>query len=216
VWFLTIFFGSLVVSFSGALMPGPVTITAIERSARGGAAAAAFVGVGHAILELFVTVGLAIGLLSVNAPAAKAAVGMVGGAVLVWMGLGMWKSARTAELKQAAGGEIQRARRGALLAGVVTSLSNPYWFLWWLTIGAGFVASASDRGPVAVAAFYVGHISGDLVWLVLLGFAAAKGAELMSQQAYRRVLWACALLLIAFGALFVTVGVGSIRKGGGT
>ncbi|MBM4087522.1 MAG: hypothetical protein FJ272_22235, partial [Planctomycetes bacterium] len=104
VSFLTIFFGSLVVSFSGALMPGPVTITAIERSARGGAAAAAFVGVGHAILELFVTVGLAIGLLSVNAPAAKAVVGMVGGAVLVWMGVGMWKSARTAELRQAAGG----------------------------------------------------------------------------------------------------------------
>jgi threonine/homoserine/homoserine lactone efflux protein len=207
MWLLSILFRSFLVAFSGALMPGPVTVTAVERATRGGVRAATCVAVGHSILELFLTILLAVGLLSVNAPMLKAVVGVIGGAVLVWMGVGMTRSARTAELVKATGQASSQAGWRAMVAGVVTSLSNPYWFLWWFTIGTTFVASASERGVGGITAFYLGHISGDIVWLAALGFAVAKGSALMSARAYRGLLLACAVLLIVFGMLFLAAGL---------
>ncbi|HID07903.1 MAG TPA: lysine transporter LysE [Armatimonadetes bacterium] len=203
MWLLSIFFGSLMVAFSGALMPGPVTITAIERSARSGALAAVFVAMGHSALELVTTIALAIGLLKANVPLLKIIIGLLGGCALIWMGIGMMRASKDAQLPQAGQSESSHAHWSAMLAGVLTSISNPYWAIWWLTIGASYVAFSWKWNVCGLTAFYLGHISGDIIWLALLGIAVAKGSMLMSTRAYRWLLRSCSLVIILFGGLFI-------------
>jgi len=202
-----IFVGSFVVAFSGAVMPGPVTVAALERAARVGVLGALFVALGHALLEVLATAGLALGLLRAGGPFVKGAIGVVGGAILLWMGLGMMRASGKAEIPQPGRGGNPGGPAAAALAGVLTSLSNPYWALWWLTIGAKYVALALGAGIAGVAAFYIGHILGDIVWLSALGVAMSRGRRLMSKRAYRGLILGCGLLLCGFGAFFAASGL---------
>lgn len=198
-------------------MPGPVTVVALERATRAGVLGAVFVALGHAALEVLTTAGLALGLLKAGGPFVKGAIGVFGGAILVWMGAGMVRASKEAELPQSRdGGDPGRPApsvkgravlAGAALAGVLTSLSNPYWALWWLTIGAKYVALALEAGAAGILAFYFGHILGDIVWLSALGAAMSRGRRLMSERAYRGLILGCGLLLCGFGAFFLASGL---------
>jgi threonine/homoserine/homoserine lactone efflux protein len=71
--------------------------------------------------------------------------------------------------------------------GIVLSLSNPYWILWWATIGLAMLTPAIDQGWPAVASVYAGHISADLAWYGAVSAAVAGGRRVMPTAARRAV-----------------------------
>lgn len=203
---IPIFITAFVVALSGAMMPGPLlTVTVNETVRRGRFAALALVS-GHALLELAIAVALALGLSRfLGNELVIRAIGVIGGAVLLWMGAGIirdviGKRVSLSEIKASdAGGS------GMLLAsGVVTSVANPYWTLWWATIGAGLLAkSMLQAGAGGFVSFYLGHILGDYVWYVLVGFVVAAGSKFAGDTIYRAVLFACGLFLVALAISFM-------------
>ena len=62
--------------------------------------------------------------------------------------------------------------------------------------------------------FFIGHISADLLWYVLVAEAVWKGRRLMSDRIYRGMIGACAIFLLVLGAGFIRYGV--IRWSGGS
>ena len=92
------------------------------------------------------------------------------------------------------------------------SLSNPYWSIWWLTIGMGLVLAAQKRGFAGVAIFFLGHILADLSWYSFISFSLCKSAKHMSVRAYRVLLAVCAILLIGFGVWFAMYALGRIPQ----
>ncbi len=72
---------------------------------------------------------------------------------------------------------------------------------------AGRVPSL-DHGAPGVASFYTGHVITDLGWLSLITFALASGRRIMSRRAYRGILFACGLFLLALGGWFLASGLG--------
>src|SRR3990170_2192404 len=66
-----------------------------------------------------------------------------------------------------------------IASGVAASLSNPFWFVWWATVGAAYIAEALDEGAIGVATFYSAHILTDLGWLSLIALALASGRRIM-------------------------------------
>jgi threonine/homoserine/homoserine lactone efflux protein len=90
------------------------------------------------------------------------------------------------------------ARFGLIPAGVLTSLANPYWFIWWATIGASYILFSLDYGAAGEMAFYCGYILSDLSWNSLLAFKR----KVMSDRFYRGVIFVCGLFLIAMSVLF--------------
>ena len=85
-----IFFVSLAVGLSGALMPGPMLTVTINESYRRGFVAGPLVVAGHAVLEGALIVLLVLGLDQVlGNDAFFGVVGVAGGAFLLWMGLDM-------------------------------------------------------------------------------------------------------------------------------
>ena len=208
-----IFATSLFVGFSGALMPGPLLTVVISRSAQRGFWEGPTLVLGHAIAEFLIVAGLAAGLsrlLRQNLVAGL--IGILGGAFLLWMGFDIARSAwwGTVSLEQATGAEAG-LQLGPIFTGAVVSISNPYWVLWWATVGASYVALSLGRGPLGLTSFYFGHILSDLSWYSLVALLIAKGKALLSQPVYRLILLVCGLFLIALSFYFIYSGIKFLR-----
>ena len=83
-------------------------------------------------------------------------------------------------------------------AGVITSVSHPYFWLWWLTAGAGLETSL-----FAASIFLVGHFMADLGWYTFVSTAISRGRSLMSEGTYQQVLMGCGGFLVVFGVWFM-------------
>ncbi len=146
--FLGIFWMSFLIGFSGALVPGTVLTVTIKETGRRGAWAGPLVTFGHGITEIAITIALILGLSTfLNDPRVKIAVAIVGGAFLIFMGASMLVKIRSLEeeLSPERGGK--RTGRGTpVLLGMTTTLSNPYWFGWWGSVGASMLVASSSLG----------------------------------------------------------------------
>jgi threonine/homoserine/homoserine lactone efflux protein len=228
---------SFLVGLSGAMMPGPVlTVTigetaarlraelsgpdqegkagppgtaesakALRRAQTRGALAGPLIVLGHGILESLLVAGVILGLgrLLVLQPVIGT-MALVGGAVLLWMAWGMFRSMKRLSLRTAAATE---RGRHPILAGILTTLANPYWIIWWATIGLSYIALSLRLGLLGLVSFYIGHILSDLAWYGSVSASLALGGRLLTDRAYRGLVAACAVLLLGFGLYFGYAGV---------
>ena len=203
---LGIFFSSFIVGLSGALMPGPMLTVTISQSAFRGWVVGPLVVLGHGILELFLVVGVVYGLGEFLAQGPViGTIGLVGGSVLLWMGGSMLRDAPRVSL--IIKGDKGIAALHPVWAGILSSLSNPYWIIWWATIGLSYIAFSQQYGKVGISFFYSGHITADLVWYVLVAFLVHFGKRWISDRTFRGVIAVCGVLLLAFGLYFGYSGV---------
>jgi threonine/homoserine/homoserine lactone efflux protein len=167
-------------------------------------------------------------------------VALFGGLVLLWMGFELLRTAPGARLELSReaidaitdSGEPRWSR--ALLAavtgrnasvtfadprslvmtmaaaGVLVSLSNPYWTLWWASIGTDYLRRALDAGAAGVPVFYAAHVLSDILWLTFVAFVLASGRRLVSAGLYRGLLAVFGLLLLGLGVWSVSTGVGAL------
>jgi threonine/homoserine/homoserine lactone efflux protein len=196
---------SFIVALSGALMPGPLLTLTVGEAARRGFWAGPLIIVGHALLELALVLLLLAGVgVWLHRPLVLGLVGVVGAGMLGWMGLGLLRASRHSHLQfdpQAASG------LNPVVAGVLMSAANPYWLIWWLTIGLGYVMFSMQYGLVGVALFFIGHILADFAWYTLVSGAVAQGRRFISDRFYRGFLAGCGVFLFAFGGYFAVQGV---------
>lgn len=205
---LLIFTTSFVVGLSGAMMPGPVLAITISESARGGFWAGPKIVLGHGILELALVVALALGLSQlITSDSVSAIIGLVGGGILLAMGVVAVRQGRgNVTMPTAASAEVGRDSK-VILSGVLASISNPYWFIWWITLGTVYLLWALSLGIAGVASFFTGHILADLGWYALVAFIVATGRKVMNDKVYRGLLVICGLALLALGVYFILSGV---------
>jgi len=211
-----IFATSLMVCLSGALMPGPLLTVTISQSAQRGFWQGPLLILGHAMAELALVLALTAGLSRLlRQKAVTGLIGLLGGAFLLWMGLDIARSAwwGTASLSLASA-ERSGTQMGPVVAGVLISISNPYWVLWWVTVGMSYVALALRKGPLGLGSFYVGHILADLSWYSLVAFVITAGRSLLSQPLYRSILFVCGFFLIALSLYFIYSGINFLRGKG--
>ena len=214
---LAVFATPLMVGFSGAMMPGPLTASAITQSACRGFWAAPLLVSGHAIAELAMVVALTMGLGAVfRSELVAGIIGLVGGATLAWMGVDIIRDVWYGQITLSAPGS-QASGGGSLsplVTGILVSLANPYWVLWWATIGLSYVVLASKRGKLGVGAFYTGHILSDFIWLSLIGLAVVSGRRVLSDSLYRGILAVAGCFLVAMSLYFIYSGLSFLRGKG--
>jgi threonine/homoserine/homoserine lactone efflux protein len=201
--------------FSGALMPGPLLAVTVADAAANGFWAGPLLMVGHGLLELMVIAALAVGLgAALRKRYVFAALGLIGGGVLVWMGWGMLVSPGAGGVgfldagRGLAGGAPWRLGSAGreVARGLLISLSHPYWSLWWATLGMALVARARRDGAVGLGVLFVGHVGSDLVWYCLVALGVAYGRSFMSPLFYRWLVGACGAFLVVLAAYFVISG----------
>jgi threonine/homoserine/homoserine lactone efflux protein len=200
------------VGLSGAMSPGPYLTVTIARTMRRGAFSASLMLVGHAALEAVLLVGFAFGLdLFLREPTVVTALSLIGGAVLLWMawglGKGAWTGSIVADLEHSEEAAVKESAAGPVAEGALVSLSNPYWTLWWATIGVKLASDALAIGPVGVLAFFIGHELADVAWYGFVIFAVSRGRGLLSARVYRVVMGVLAAFLVALGGRFLIGGI---------
>jgi len=203
-----IFFTSFFVALSGSLMPGPLLTYCIAESLQRGAKAGPWIILGHGLLELALLAALFWGLapLLVN-QSVFGWIALLGAMVLIWMGYGMVKSFfRLDPLPWLELEKSSKPGRSLIWGGVVMSLANPYWSLWWASIGLTYVLYAARFGPLALVVFFVGHILADLAWYCLLSVSVAQGRQRVGAKFYHQLLGLCGLFLILFALAFAWAG----------
>lgn len=223
-----IFTTAFIVGFSGAIMPGPLLTVTIGESARRGFMAGPLIVVGHAVLELALILALAGGL-SVLLTAARVSqiIAVLGGAFLLYMGAGMARDAaagrislkmsdqawqegdhmKAGGISRGPGHPAAKKSMHPVLAGILISVSNPYWTLWWATVGLGYITLSLQKGTLGLASFFTGHILADLVWYSLVAAAVAGGRKFLSDRVYGGVIAACGIFLIGLGGYFLYYGI---------
>jgi threonine/homoserine/homoserine lactone efflux protein len=203
-----IFVTSFIVALSGALMPGPVLTVTISQSAAGGWLVGPLVVLGHGLLELSLVLGIVYGLGEFLAQGSViGAIGIIGGAVLLWMGGSMLRDARKVSL--ALEGKRGAASLHPVWAGILCSLSNPYWIIWWATIGLSYIAFSMKYGTIGISLFYTGHILADLAWYALVSSLVHFGKRFTNDRAFQTVIGICGVMLLGFGVYFGYSGVKS-------
>jgi threonine/homoserine/homoserine lactone efflux protein len=193
--FLATVFG---ISLTGAMSPGAVTAAAISMGARDRFAGTRM-ALGHAIIEIPLMVLLLFGAAELlQMPPVATTIGLAGGAFLIFMAIGMVKDLRRS-------GDINTSfvKGGPLTTGIVLTGANPYFLIWWATIGLTLINDAAKLGAVAFALMAVAHWSCDLIWLTILSWASFKGTSVLKPGARKKVLLLCAIALFGFGLWFI-------------
>jgi len=186
-------------------MPGPLLTMTISESAQGGFSAGPRLILGHAILELGMVVALMLGLAPLlSRDATFIVIALSGALILGWMAVGMLRSLPTVSIDW----ETRRERSGGLVkAGILLSLANPYWTIWWATIGLGYILTCREFGLPGITAFFLGHIAGDLAWYALVALLVSRGRHLLSTRVYRCLIGSCALFIACFAGFFAWSGL---------
>jgi threonine/homoserine/homoserine lactone efflux protein len=191
-------FQVVTISLSGVMAPGPVTAAAIAMGARN-RFAGTIIAVGHGIIEFPLMILIVVGFdrLLKWLPF-QIVVGFAGGAFLWFMAVGMLRSLNATEDQQ-----LKITKSGPLIAGIALSGGNPYFLLWWATIGLTLATTATSLGIWAFALFAIVHWLCDLIWLQALSWASFKGSVLLGPRSQRIVMFVCSWALFAFGVFFV-------------
>jgi len=180
------------------MQPGPVTATAIAMGARS-RYAGTLIAIGHGIIEFPLMVLIIFGLGKYfKLPKVQIAIGLAGGAFLLLMAIQGLLS-----LKAKTGNKSKALTNKPVLAGIILSAGNPYFLIWWATVGLALATQATQWGIWAFALFALAHWSVDLIWLQILSWVSFKGSVLLGPRGMRIVLMICSAALLLFGLFFI-------------
>lgn len=126
---------------------------------------------------------------------------VIGGGMIIWLGIGMFRS-RTEVVTQ--GKDLPYS---AFTAGILTSGLNPFFLLWWVTVGSMLIMLIIDFGIGGLILFVVIHWLCDLLWLSLVSVIVNKTHSLWGRRVQEWVFIASSILLAGFGIWFVVSGV---------
>ena len=207
---LGLFSVGFVLGLTGAMAPGPLLTVTISESTRKGGIVGPLLVLGHGILEFVLLCAIVFGLGSLlNNRIIFSFIAFFGGIILIYMG-----SMTIKDLKRYSLDGAERSEGSGMhpvAAGILVSLSNPYWFIWWITIGMGYVMFAKGLGLHGIIAFFAGHILSDLAWYSFVSYGMQFGGKHMSMKVLRTILFFCSIFLILFGIFFIIKGYSFIR-----
>ena len=203
---VALFFFSFMLAAGAVMSPGPVSAAVVSQSPHRGWIVGPLISSGHALLESILLLLIIIGLSPfLQQPFIKITISFVGGLLLIWMGLNFAIGAILGRLllpqKDELLTKISLAKLFSL--GIITTISNPFWYAWWATVAAGYLVLAKQMGVLFILAFYLGHISADFCWNTFLSTAFGKTGKWITQQVYNFIMAGCGLFLITIGGSFL-------------
>ena len=185
------------ISLSGVLMPGPVfaatVIKGVERKHAG-----AWIALGHLSVEVPLIFCIIAGMYYVFMNQwVKAGIGLIGGVLLIFLGIRMIQMRWDKEVIKTA------FPYHPYIAGVITTISNPYFILWWATVGASIILWGMTFGLVGIIGFIIVHECCDLGWDYLVAYTSFKSRNLWTDKRKAYIFGFCGLLLVVFGIYFL-------------
>lgn len=193
----------VLVTASGALAPGPLFLATVSHGSKSGAKSGLIFSVAHTIVEFTLIFLFALGLITIaNEPIVVLVVGLAGGIVLIIFGLNQIRKSiryKSVEIK-----DSRSSFHHLFLIGLAFTGLNPYFILWWFTVGAELILISLAFASLAGVVFmYLCHVWMDYVWLISVAHLAKKGTNIIGFKGYRILISLFGLILIYFGFTFI-------------
>jgi threonine/homoserine/homoserine lactone efflux protein len=190
-------FSAVMISLSGVLSPGPMTAAVIQQGSRSGLTGM-YIAFGHGVIEMPLIVLIFFGAGSLlKLEVVRIMIGITGGLYLLFIGTGLLRTKGNAEVAKV--GKMP----SSFYSGLLLSIGNPYFLLWWATIGVGLVMSASKFGVIGLILFALFHWLCDLLWYSFLSLASFKGIKMFGAGFYKKVSIVCGLAMFFYGGVFI-------------
>ena len=191
----------IIISASGVMSPGPLFAANITYGLRQGTKAGIKIAIGHSLVELPLVILLGIGILSLEIfPEFKTIISILGAITLFVFAFIQIKST----LKKNEKSET-KLKQGPIITGVLLSALNPFFIIWWLTIGLKLISDAMAIWAfVGILIVFVLHVWMDFVWLGSTAFLISKSKKIISNTNYKIIMLALSAVLIYFGITFLT------------
>jgi threonine/homoserine/homoserine lactone efflux protein len=206
---LEIFFFSFLLALGGAISPGPVTTTIVNLAVRQGWHVGPLIALGHSLLELIVVGAIALGLQTLMTQASvQIFISIIGGLILLYLGMQTLFNVQNEELPASDENWDTSTKKSSQLILLVaaTTLANPFWFAWWISVPQSYLAQVNALEIFPLAAFYLGHISADFAWDSGLAAAVATGRKWMTNRVYQTILSLSGAFLVYLGFSFIRNG----------
>ncbi|HXV47134.1 MAG TPA: LysE family transporter [Nitrososphaera sp.] len=197
----------IAISASGVLAPGPLFFANMLYGTRQGARAGLKMAYGHTVVELPLIVLLAVGLFTSAAATQYAGtIGIVGGVGILGFAIPQIAGVLRKKIQSTpamAGG------KSPFIAGIALSALNPFFLVWWFTVGLKLVADSATFGLAAgIIILFALHIWMDYAWLAGTAYLASKGSSVIKSRYYPLLLLCLAAVLLYYGLYFTLTGIG--------
>ncbi|MCW3999456.1 MAG: LysE family translocator [Candidatus Bathyarchaeota archaeon] len=187
----------LLISLSGVLMPGPLFAATIQKAAKS-KISGALIAVGHGIIEFPLMFAIFFLLSEFQVPVTvQVAVGLVGGALMVFMGAQTYRSRHTVQ------DAAVSPKRDSVLAGAYTTAANAGFILWWLTIGTTLIFNAKIFGLLGFSIFAGVHWFVDFAWYTAAAFLIFKSQRFWNERVRMGITLFCVAVFVGFGLFFM-------------
>ena len=190
----------IVVSASGVIAPGPLFAANVSYGLRGGARSGIKIAAGHSMVELPLVILLGLGVFSLEIfPEFRTLISILGAVTLFVFAILQIKTVLQKKEK-----EVTKPKHGPIVTGIVLSALNPFFIIWWLTIGFKLISDAmliwAFSGLLVV--FFL-HIWMDFVWLGGVSYITSKSSQIISHKNYKILMIGLSLMIIYFGITFL-------------
>jgi len=191
----------IIISASGVMSPGPLFAANIAYGLQSGGKAGIKIAVGHTIVELPLVILLGIGVFSFEIfPEFRMLISILGATTLfVFAGI---QIKTTLQMKEITSFNLKHK---AVLTGITLSALNPFFIIWWLSIGFKLISDAMLIWAfVGIIIVFLLHIWMDFVWLYSVACLASKSSKILSNKNYKILMMGLSVMLIYFGISFIT------------
>ena len=190
----------IIISVSGVMSPGPLFTANIIHGLKEGTSSGIKIAIGHTIVELPLIILLGIGVLTLEmVPEFKTTIVVLGAVGLFgFAGLQIQNVLRKKIQTE------QKIKHNAILTGIMFSALNPFFIIWWFTIGFKLISDSIELWSYwGIGILFAVHIWMDFVWLGFIAFSASKASNLLSSKNYRILMIILSGVLIYFGINFI-------------
>jgi len=206
-------------SASGVLSPGPLFFANLIYGSIQGFRGGIKMASGHTIVELPIILILSFGLFhfSVTSDAHNAAlksIGLLGGiAIIIFSMLQIRSVVIRKKNNTNPGNLIERTKYSLsdkpILGGIIFSLLNPFFLVWWFTVGLKIISDAISLFGIVLGslAVFIFHIWMDYVWLGGTSFLVQKGISILDVRFYNIFLLGLSVLLVMFGLYWIVLNI---------
>ena len=190
----------IIISASGVMSPGPLFAANITHGLKNGTKAGIKIAIGHSLVEFPLVILLGIGILSMEVfPEFRTIISILGAITLFVFAFLQIKTILNKNKKIST-----KLKQGPIITGILLSGLNPFFIIWWLTIGLKLISDAMAIWAFAgILIVFVLHIWMDFVWLGATAFLISKSKKIISNTNYKIIVLALSAILIYFGITFL-------------
>jgi len=219
------------VSASGVLSPGPLFLANLIYGSKLGYYSGIKIASGHAIIEFPLIVLLALGIFGLFSftfnSESTIIIGLIGGTAIIFFslsqigniikernmyGISNSNNSNSNNSNNSNKNKINssyfskmsikgKTLGGPLVIGLIFSALNPFFLVWWFTVGLKLISDSIYLFGVleGILILFSLHIWMDYAWLTVTGYLIFKGKSIIKDRLYRYFLLSISFILASYG-----------------